>query len=456
MVKNNIGDFIEQQTALMHTVNTNEDWCEDIALAMLSTVSHNVKFYSSMGQIDLNLWIIAVAPSSTGKSTNFKNYVNPLLQKMKELGGNQKTDYQFSSSFTVEAMTEYISGEGNHNGIIIRDEISSLFKETSGKGYNVRLQEFLSELYDGKLSKRTTIAHGTTEPSYCYVTLLGGATPYLYSVLDKQIFVQGLGGRILWEVFPVVKREFDRNSFFNLTGLSKKDNEIEEAAKKLITLPSLDITIKINSDSEAALMLEQKHNKIEDRKKKLLDSDSLNLEGTYLGKLFVHLLKLSALKRLARELPNINRDKGTSHSLMVEAMDVEWAINRIDKFHNNFLQMLKEWRTQPVEAPIQSVANYREKFLGVLKLQGGIAKRPKLIELLNWDSKRFGEITEMLKETGDVRILSKKEIKELKPELLNKCEIKLNNNLPQVFILTEYEIVEGEIKEVVGQEKPYS
>lgn len=446
MVKNNIGDFIEQQTALMHTVNTNEDWCEDIALAMLSTVSHNVKFYSSMGRIDLNLWIIAVAPSSTGKSTNFKNYVNPLLQKMKELGGNQKTDYQFSSSFTVEAMTEYISGEGNHNGIIIRDEISSLFKETSGKGYNVRLQEFLSELYDCWIPKRTTIAHGTTEPSDCYVTLLGGATPYLYSVLDRQIFVQGLGSRILWEVFPVVKREFDRNSFFDLSGVFKKDIGIDEAAKKLISLPSLDITIQIDSDSEAALMLEQKHNKIEDRKKKLLDSDSLNLEGTYLGKLFVHLLKLSALKRLARELPNINEEKGKQHLLMIEAADVEWAISRIDKFYINFQQMLKEWRTQPVEAPIQSVTNYRERFLDVLKLQGGIAKRPKLMRLLNWDSKRFGEISNTLRETDEIKMLSEQEIRELDPALIGKCGINLNNNLPQVFILTNSKIAEGKTK----------
>lgn len=442
-------DFIKEQMQAMHTVNSNDDWCEDIALSMLSTVSHNVKFYTSTGRIDLNIWIIAVAPSSAGKSIAFKSYAVPILQKMKELGGNQNIDYQFSSSFTVEALTEYISKEGNKYGLITRDEISSLFKETSGKGYNVRLQEFLSELYDGRISKRTTIAHGTTESSLCYVTLLGGTTQYLYSVLDKQIFIQGLGSRILWELFPVTKRKINRRSFFNLEGIFRKDAGIEEAAKNLMAIPQHDITIQIDSDGKAAKLLEKKYNEMEDSRTKLLSKDILSLDGIYIGKMFVHLLKLSALKRLSREVVNITRlDKGSTHLLFIELEDAKWAINKIDRFYTNYQQMLKEWRTQPIEKPVTTANARFERFIDILRMRGGTAKRPLLQGDLGFDSKSFRETAQALIEMGKIKMLTEDETRKLSPEVLRKCEINLNNNLPQVYtlILTEEENAEGKNK----------
>lgn len=428
-------DFIQQfQQEVLSIKHINSEWAEDIAISMLSAFSANVEFSTAKGKIPLNTWIIAIAPSSAGKSLPIREYVYPLLNKVQERSGNLKTDFRLPSTFTPESMTEFLATK-HFDGIITRDEVSTLFKETSGRGYTIQLLEFLSTLYDGHIDRRYTISHGDKFVGKCYIVFLGATTPYLYNILDAQTFIQGIGCRILWNVFDTTQRVFTKDDLFSKSMQDPTNNritKIDEFVEHLSRLVEFtDINIAIDEKSKAAEIITEWANEIE-KVAVARDKEKKVLEALYFRKSLVSLLKLCALRRLSRGLPDMKKRNVKDHvELLVEEQDVEWATNKIGYYNDCFVQMLQNWRKVPVERPIETMDNWYGAIEDIMKKdQDRLATRQEIMATIRTNSNKLSEVLGSMVESGKIRKLTGIEVKALSDDVCIRHGIKKSNPNP--------------------------
>jgi len=189
--------FIEDYTKLMvERIPTNRHWLESVAVNVFNTIlGTSVRADTKLGRLNTNLFFMCIGPSGIAhKSVPLKYYAIPTLtdygQRIEEYINKGVQDKKLwtkvrpimPSRFSVEGMIEYLAKEQSQ-GIAIRDEFSSLFKERS-KSYIADILGFLSELYDGVIQKRYTKSYKLEEPKNVCVNLLAATTPYIYSIMD--------------------------------------------------------------------------------------------------------------------------------------------------------------------------------------------------------------------------------------------------------------------------------
>ncbi|MDE1871339.1 MAG: hypothetical protein KGI06_03805 [Candidatus Micrarchaeota archaeon] len=436
----NDGDFITQFTqTILKDIQTYNFWAEDIATSLLSTCCSKVKAYSRIGQFRLNVWHIAIAPSGRGvKSAPFNHFLEPTL---KELEKYTKADYKLPSSFSPESIVDYLKRQSY--GIIARDEISKLFKETSGKGYTAQMIEIMSNMYDGKIDKRFTFAHGLNDIDDCYITLIGAATPYIYSVLEQSAFVQGLGNRILFEHYKIDRPVRNITDLFGDTQIHRlRADKIVEFAKMLYNIDKLEnLTVEINPKSKAAELITKFDNTISERVNKGKESD---IKKSYLDRSLLSVLKLSSLKAISSQYNTIEVHNAKDEiKLEVRVEDAQWAIDKVNRHLDSFDEMLKEWYTQPRIKPVESYEAYFETIKRTIAdSPDKILTMEEIFNQIGWtysgtpytDGK--GKI-EAAVGRGDIRQLSDDEIKSLPNDTLARHKIDIKRRLPRTFGLNK-------------------
>src|SRR5581483_11314879 len=195
--------FIDELTRHITTyVPDNPDWVEACAIATFSAFLEGIQFTTVKGKLNLNLFFLCIAPSSIGnKSVPLKNFARDILYRASE--EFEKTGIQkgllLPDKFTVEALIKHFATISN-NGIIVADEFTAMIK-SSKRRYLANLMEFLSQLYDGEAQSRTTIRNGLVKSEKCYVSFISATTPYIYSVLKQDLFIQGTGNRFLYILY---------------------------------------------------------------------------------------------------------------------------------------------------------------------------------------------------------------------------------------------------------------
>jgi hypothetical protein len=444
-------DFIQDfKNEILENIPTNPAWAEDISICLLSTFCGNVNTSTKMGKIKANIQYIAIADSSAIKSLPLREYLHPTLDKVRELSGNLDLNFKLPSSFTPESMTLWFSGgtlgkkeieSHQHQGIIIRDEISRMFKETTGKGYNVQLQEFMSEMFDGYIDGRFTISHGESKVvKDCYVSFIGATTPYLYNVLEQEIFIQGLGSRILWETFRTEHRDYKEEEIIvnNVKNIRKEEFITKYA--KILTKISQFKSININVGSpEISTSFVNIRNKYDRKALEFNLKDKNSLEALYISKAFVKLWKLASLHVVSRNCYNfINQNKDSEIVLEFNQDDINWAEERIDGHINKFIYMLNEWRTKPVFKPIESDKYSQDAVLSALRNSADlILTRRELEETTNLYSRKLADILRSVINANYVKMLKKSEVLALGEEFFNKHGINPQKMMPQCYKLIE-------------------
>jgi len=433
--------FIEEYSNfLLSNVPTSSEWAEDLALSVLSTVVGPKMFVSThVARLRLNVWHIFVGPSGLSyKTIPMRDYVIPTLRKYAEMTGR---DVILPSSFSMEGLIEYMK-EGHNEGIIIRDEVSTLFKEVKGaKNYNIDLIEFLSQLYDGTVQKRYTRKAKLEEVLHCYVVFVGASTPYLYRVLDPDVFVQGLGNRVLFDFWDGGVKTFTGNElFYNPKMDYEREAKIVKFARELAELPTGRTYFLSPEPERASAMLAEFKAKMDKKASLLYKKDPTNLKSSYLARMGELAIKVAGLAAVSRTWKLIPKSKVTEIPVMPQ--DVEWAIYKIERHIENFERLLNDWTTMPVLKRPVSYKLTKEAFINAIKNSpDGIKTQEELLNELGWyKCDLYYQLRQTILDDPEsgIRLMTEEELEALPDHVKRKHNIgRWKGKPPVVFIVKD-------------------
>jgi hypothetical protein len=449
-------DFIEDyKNEILSHIPTNPNWAEDIAISLLSTFCANIRTETKMGRILLATHYITIAPSSAVKSLPLREYLHPILDWIRDSSGNVDTNYRVPTGFTPESLTLWFSGgrigrrvllPHQTHGIIIRDEVSTLFKETSGKGYNVRLQEFLSDLFEGYIEPRFTISHEFNRGiNDCHISFIGATTPFLYNVLEREIFIQGLGSRIMWEIFDTKYFETKEEDLI-IDGDGKdmehslKDLTIKKYSAILTNIARFtNIVVKVKPKTEESAYLTRIKNSFGSKADEINKQNAESLDALYISKSFVKVWKLAALKVISRTYSEWKgRKVDDKIELFIESEDVEWSNQRVLRYISNFDRMLKDWTAKPIYKPVESEKNYYDAVIDSIEcLPGKLATRLEIVTKTGIYWKKLKDILDELRNNGQIEFLCGIYVEELGDKMLKTHSINSEKQLPTIYRIKE-------------------
>jgi hypothetical protein len=416
-------DFITQVADFIHkTTMTSYRWSECIATSMLSTVMGPERFIINVqGKLNLNVWYMCIGPSGLAhKTIPMKTYLIPILIKASELLPD-KYHLVLPSKFSVEALIKFMK---DHTlGCIIRDEFTGLLKESAGKDYLVDSLEFLSELYDGLIQKRSTIAHGTQELAHVFVTFVTATTPYLYKVMKPDFYTQGTGNRINIEMFhdsdipeaPINPEEYFKGRVFE----TQRDNFIEEVATILKDMRHC--TIKyIQPDEEAGKLWADYKHECTLIAKKHYKANSYDLHYSYLARSAETALKLSGLYAMSRRWNIIIAEEYELQEVIILKQDMQRAIDKAKHHYQQFCLMLDAWRLRPDQANVRTYEEQASFLLDQIVDHPEGRGWTEIRRNVKWDSQTWKEVLKYLYQSEKIIVVQGESRGGRKPILLHE------------------------------------
>jgi len=378
---------------IRENVPTTKGWAEDVAIGLLSTALGYRRYISTrIGRLRLNVWHIFIGPSGIAhKTVPLRYYAIPTLLKLSEITDE---DLIFPSSFSMEGMVERMLDQSE--GIILRDEVSTLFKEPTAKTYAADILEFMSQLYDGLIQKRYTRKAKLEEVRRCYVVFLGTTTPYLYYVLKPEVFVQGLGNRILYEVWRgKIKKFTGEELFYNIELDEEREEKIARFASALAKLRKARFRL-LSPDEEAASLLAEFKAEKDAEANNLYEENPSDLRATYLaraGEMAFKLAGLSAVSRGWLTLPKSKLDE-----FMISGRDARWAIDKVNRHLKVFDDILKQWMSISKSEPltVYKLDAYIAEVSRVFDKYGGKVDRSTLLKETRIEAKYLDEVLQYM------------------------------------------------------------
>jgi hypothetical protein len=345
-------DFIEDYTKfILRYIDTNPDWAEASAIQVLNAVvSDRIFCHTKIGKLNTNLFYLAIGPSGLAmKSASLKYFVFPILTSEK------MTHRILPNRFSVEGFISYL--KDHPCGLIIRDEFSSMFKDTS-KSYLGDVLEFLSELYDGTIQKRATKKGGIEDNVNVNVSLIGATTPYLFQIMEISFFVQGTGNRILYFWNDPVPQN-DKNFTLPDSSIIEREQDMQEFQERLERIDMI-----LGSNHWIGLFTEASEKKIIDFRNEMREislkalNDRRDIDQLYYIRLAEMMIKLATIKAFSSRESIIQKmadDENIKRKFFpVAEKDVDWAISRIRKHIEYFKRINEEWRLTPRKKPLMS------------------------------------------------------------------------------------------------------
>ena len=148
MNENSVMDFIpEFSSYLKEHYPINDLWADLLSCTTLASVlAKDSHLETKYGKNKCNNWIAYFAPSGEFKSLPITEKITPLLTYV---GNRIDRDIILPSiASTTEGLIKYFA-EKNASGIIVRDELTTLFKESFYRQYLTDELEIYSKMYDG-------------------------------------------------------------------------------------------------------------------------------------------------------------------------------------------------------------------------------------------------------------------------------------------------------------------
>ncbi|MGA2681904.1 MAG: hypothetical protein ABSF44_08910 [Candidatus Bathyarchaeia archaeon] len=344
---------------------------KSVEISLGSIALKNLHFEDEMGELYANLDIIYIGKSGLACKT-------PIIKRMREVINDWDKEMAAPVKFTTQGFTEYATGrqrkkgeEGEpippHDaGIIIRDEMSRLFKETTIKTMSDTL-EFLSELDDCYIESYRTRTYGLEGGKFYYLVLFSASTETFLAKMEDEFFMQGLGNKILWVCDdPPEVIKIDYKTFF----LPQLVNEEWQKLKQKIInymnyLTNLPFPTVMMRDDAAKIWADYKFN---------CDTRARNSKGKFDGSFIIKLpmkaLKLAAIYAALRN----NFDK--KNMLTIEGKDMQEAINDLGIFEKHRRNVMEWWSNLRRESRDQlrskSSKYDKEDFLRFASDHGGL------------------------------------------------------------------------------------
>ena len=214
------GDFIQdiKNEILTRQKNTLPNWAESCATASLIPFLGKVRVIEEENPLKTNLYLLMIGISGIGKTKPMFNFTRKIVFSASGLIGK---DLLYPNRQSVEGFVQYLSEKDkdgkyyiHDKGIILRDEFSGLFRQAVRADWQSDALEFLSELYDGNVQKRSTVSHGVNEVPEVYCSLISATT---YEFLNEKRFPvfhrQGSGNRTLYEHYNLEEYKVEQNGY---------------------------------------------------------------------------------------------------------------------------------------------------------------------------------------------------------------------------------------------------
>ncbi len=462
-------DFVMdlQKQIMMDIPHTNKYWAENIAISLLSSVSGNLEYNTKIGKVPMNTWFMAIAESSRGyKSPPLNYFMREILKIMERDSGNYNWKLLFPSSFSTEGLVEFMA-KTSTRGVIINDEMSSLFKATQGKGYTVSLMEFLDKLFDGIVEPRYTRQYKLEEvPDGAYVSLIGATTPMIYHTLDYDTFISGFGMRFLYELWePSKEIEFNNENLFG----ENEDRKIilDKYAKQLANIYQLN-QINTKMSDEAKIKIVKYRNNLE-KLASDMEVARQNHIANYVTKISIYLFKFPSLFALSRNINNIDELKITDENnkknitIQIEKQDVERAYEKILRHIENFKKVLAKWNLDKNKksVPVMDFTGIYDSIVAnIQNSKGQMMRRDNIavaIGMLNNNSptqeghlklqQKDINIFNEAESLGKIRKLTNDELKQIPTELFQKIDVSILDknkerlkNPPTIYVLPDFNV----------------
>lgn len=351
-------DFIEElKQSILKSHPTEPLWAEACAIAILnSIVGRFITTTTQYGSIKTNLNFLTIGMSGLNKTNPTRYFIIPILRAFDILN---KTDTIRVERWSVEGLYNEIN-ETNY-GIIIREEFSSIFKDI-GKGYLGDTLEVFSELYDGMAKRRRTIKGGLVQTKEVWISAIGSTTPYIFSLMNRDYFVQGTGNRFGYIMNKTQPKLVDEDAFM-FPNSFERSQEIEKFVSKLTT-----IYTKIKDKSIYAFFVTHNIAKFKNEMTtKVIEFNKANdtLAASYYNRAAEFAIKFAMLKGIGRN-PQI-KDMDGFESYIVSEEDQLWAIQKTREFLKHFETLRLEWRISPDRPRAKSDEETIEYVLQILR-----------------------------------------------------------------------------------------
>lgn len=400
-------DFIDQISSFISsTTMTSIRWAECIATSMLSTIMGPDRYISSnKGKLPLNVWYMCVGPSGLGhKTLPMKVYLIPILIETSERL-TDKYPLVLPSRFSVEGLINYMSKRSM--GSIVRDEFTGLFKEAYNKDYLADSLEFLSELYDGIVQKRTTISHKTQDVRKVYITFITASTPYLYKVMRADFYTQGTGNRIMIELFNaddlsedrINSKDFFRGPIFE----ARRENFISDIADTLSEMRHCNVQYFI-PDENAAEVWSQFEYRCRMIAKERFRNNTYDLHYSYISRSAEMVLKLSSLYAFSRAWDRVILDDAPPELIVLD-VDMKRAIDKAQHHYNEFKRMLDQWRIRPEPVLARTYEEQASYIMDALYEHVDGVNWTELRKSAKWDTRTWFEVLKYLYESEKIVIV---------------------------------------------------
>ena len=441
------GFISEFSEAILADIPTSPDWAESIALTVEATVLGKVRVLTKIGPLSLNLWNLMIGPSGLAyKSTPLLYYVYPTLAAVTQMIDKPVI---MPGRFTLEGMIEYLSKKHekgpmqgmplHEEGCIIRDEFTSLFKSVYRKGYMADMMEFLSELFDGTMQKRYTRSYKLEHSENVYISLLAATTPYLFSVMEREFFVQGTGNRILFTMFePVELPVIDPENFF-VSGEDQRNRILtnKEFSDKLVDMYNSNLRYIFPMPEAAKLWAEYKMEKDKEAAYKYRNNPQ-DLEYSYLQRMPEMSLKLAGLATVSRAQNTIAELSGDT--MMIREDDMRWALMKAEKHLGHFRTLLDRWVVTPTSKPVE--IEERELRYVLSFVEGNrdeLLTQREILRLTGYSkSTKFLNLLGTLVSRGDLVKMRREDILALVPETRARHGLgSFRGTIPSVFKIAE-------------------
>jgi ribosomal protein S17E len=402
-------DFIENFTDFItDEIDTNKDWAESISTCLLGTaIGPMITTITRVGYLHLNTWYMVIGTSGLAhKTTPLKYFAIPMVNKLSD---ELQKSLLMPSRFSIEGMIQYFNKIGNE-GIVIRDEFTSAFKETN-KEYLTDMTEFLSECYDGSVQKRYTRSTDLQESKSVYVNFMAATTPYLFRVMQYDFFIQGTGNRIMFIVDTrdgrSIRREEFENYFVNPTSLIERDNRFLQYAKDLLALRSSSVRYVMPMRDAGNALLEFKY-KIDTDLVKRYNTNIYDIYAPYMARMSEMTYKLTALHAISRSYLNLAKAKTIDyHQASIE--DALWAIDKVQRHFNHFCKMIEVWRQRPEVMVVRTLDEQIGQLSEYLQTRERGESWSVLRAKMRWNDWAWSNILHQVFDTKQVIFLERKQ-----------------------------------------------
>ena len=382
---------------ILDVIPTDPMWAEAISITALSGAVGRRMEVMSFGGLGLNLFYIAIGPSRLGyKTLPLNKFLIPTLADLER---------DFPSSFTIEGLIEFIHKNNRREGVIVRDEASTIFKEPK---YNESMMEFMSQIYSNRMYKRYTKKSKLEDAGVVNISFIGATTPYVYQVLKREHFIQGLGNRVIWIMLTNNNKELAPMDLFTLDDkIIETEDRRMELTDFLRSITSLDKKVFIVPTKDSGVALTDFKNDCTKRAFDLYTQNSLDLMSPYYGSMSEFALKLSALKTVSRKYPDHFGDNDIE--LEISKDDAEWGINKTLQYKNHFKSLIHDWQIRAVDTPVETQESVIEFVLdkcrkAVVDEETGEFKLKDVVSLTGMYNSKLVPILETLAVRGDIII----------------------------------------------------